>query len=271
MRELNAMLVKENTSGNTINEIEKRFKELYNYTEEEVENNLQSALTSCSYFDVHKKTYKFNELEEKLLECNGTCEKEIEGLVANMLEGLVDKPLESIVTGKSIIECIEKIIEMKTDLRINKFFLRKAKSTFLASYEMKKQSDAGYNTNELKGKSHVLGDVVNSLKHILYENFIKPPGEWDFLVILNNLKIMLNVEVKRQLNLKNRVPQNLNSSLKSASHQCEEHADYASRVFTPFLSPDWRFVKIAAILPGELDRSIICDHCLRSIHNYRKR
>ena len=261
MRELNEMLVKENTSCNTIKEIEKRFKELNNYTEEEVEKNLQSALTSCSYFDLHKKTYKFNELEEKLLECNGTCEKEIEGLVANMLEGLVDKPLESIVTGKKIIECIEKIVVKNTDLRINKFFLRKTKSTFLASYEMKKQSNAGDNTNELKGKSHVLGDVVNSLKHILYENFIKPPGEWDFLVILSHLKIMLNVEVKRQMNLKDRAQQNLNSSLKSASHQCEDHADYASRVFTPFLSPDWQFVKIAAILPGELDRSMICDHC----------
>ena len=261
LTELDRMLKKENTSCNKIKEMKTRFKGNNEYTEIEVENNLQSALTSCSYFELHKKTYEFNELEEKLLECNGTNEKEIEELVETMLGELEGQRLESIVAGKTVTESIEKVVLLKTDLRINNLFLKKVKGHFLASHETKNLSESKEKTKNLKGKSHVLGDVKNSLKQALYEHFIKPPGEWDFLVILSHLKIMLNVEVKRQIDVKNRAPENLNSSLKSASHQCEEHADYAARVFTPFLSPEWKFVKIAAILPGELDRSTICEHC----------
>ena len=246
IKELNVLLKTQSTSGNTLKEIKKRLKNDNEYTEDEIKNNLQSALTCCSFFELNKRTYKFNELEEKILECNGSSEREIEELVDNMLVGLENQQVESIVAGKKIIDSIEKFVSMKSDLRINKFLLKKFKSQFLPK------------TIE---KSHILGDVKTFLKYILYDHFIKPPGEWDFLVILSRLKIILNVEVKQQINLKNREKQNLNNSLKSASHQCEEHADYAARIFTPFLSPDWQFVKIAAILPGELDDSTICKHC----------
>ena len=38
------------------------------YTEEHVERTLQSALKSCSSFELTNKIYKFNDLEVKLLE-----------------------------------------------------------------------------------------------------------------------------------------------------------------------------------------------------------
>ena len=53
----------------------------------------------------------------------------------------------------------------------------------------------------------------------------------------------------------------MNASLHSASHQALEHAEYASRIFAPFLSEGWQFIKLAAILPGELNYAGICEHC----------
>ena len=107
---------------------------------------------------------------------------------------------------------------------------------------------------------------------MIYEDFIKPAGEQDFLIILSRLKMMINVEVKTQIDLENRKQkkkqekdtrpeESLNRSLESASKQCKEHAEYTARVFAPFLGDGWEFVKVAAILPGVLDRESICDPC----------
>ena len=245
-----------------LREIEKRFKDGDSYTQIDIETNLKSALKGCSYFKLNRTTYRCNELEEKLLECNGTSEEEIDELVNKMLKGLENLPDESMVNGMTIVESIGKVVSMKNDHRINNDLLKRAKAHFLAGNEIKKASKSKEKKDKLNGKSHAFGDVKNSLKQILYELFIKPPGEWDFLVILSSLKILLNIEVKQQDdNLKSRDRKNLNNSLKSASHQCEDHSDYAARVFTPYLGPDWQFVKVAAILPGTLDHDSICDHC----------
>ena len=42
-----------------------------------------------------------------------------------------------------------------------------------------------------------------------------------------------------------------------------EHAEYASNIFSPFLSEGWQFIKVAAILPGKLDFNHICKHCVQ--------
>ena len=160
------------------------------------------------------------------------------------------------------MESIEKAILAMTEKRFDKF-LKKAYAYLLASHEIKVHSKQKGKSKAMKfkPKSHLVGDVRNSLKQILYDEFVKPSGEWDFLIILSHLRIMINVEVKQQIDLKGRETQHLNGSLKSASHQCEEHSDYAARVFAPFLSDDWQFVKVAAILPGKLDDSRIFKHC----------
>ena len=81
-------------------------------------------------------------------------EDEIEELVETMLEGLESQPLESIVAGKTVIESLEKVVLLKTDLRINNLFLKKVKGHFLASHEMKTLSGSTEKTKKLKGKSH---------------------------------------------------------------------------------------------------------------------
>ena len=114
-------------------------------------------------------------------------------------------------------------------------------------------------------KSYVIEDIKSQLKISIYEHLVRPPGEWDFLLIVSHLKMMLNVEVKKQIGIENRGKHNLNDSLRSASHQCKEHAEYASEAFSPFLTDEWQFIKIAAILPGELDYDRICPHCSKFV------
>ena len=84
-------------------------------------------------------------------------------------------------------------------------------------------------------KIYLNEDIKSHLKLSIYDDIVKPPGEWDFLLIVSHLKMLINIEVKTQIDMKGREKQNLNDSLKSASHQCKEHAEYAADVFSPFL------------------------------------
>ena len=248
LKELHRIMETENKSKNILNEAARRFKIQDEYTKEDVEKNLHSVLKSVSknsYFEIFKDIYKFNELEEKLLECNGTNEKEIEEMIDSILEGNENQKSELMVTGKTEMESTEKANSKISERKIDKFLMKKLKLT----------------AKKFEEKNHLLADVRTSLKQTLYEYFTKPPGEWDFFIVLSHLKVLLNVEVKQQIDLKGRKMHQLNSSLVSASHQCEEHADYAARVFAPFLGDDWKFVKMAAILPGKLNYSTICHHC----------
>ena len=99
---------------------------------------------------------------------------------------------------------------------------------------------------------------------------MKPSGEMDFWMAIANLKIMLNIEVKRQMDPSRQAKRNLNKSLHSASEQTSKHSDYMAQVYGPMLSEGWEFLKIAAILPGELDYDKICPHCQQFILTERK-
>ena len=77
-----------------------------------------------------------SELEEKLLECNGTNENEIEDLVSKLLGELSSQSLESIVAGNMVIKSIEKVVLTKSDHRASYFLLNEVKNHFLASHEM---------------------------------------------------------------------------------------------------------------------------------------
>ena len=272
LQELAFILQVETKSENAVNEARKRFRPNNDYTEEDVENALLKALKSCTYFDLSQKTYKLNELEEKLLDCNGASEKDIEYLVDRMLEGVQKETPSGTnlkVESKVIVESIEKADF--GDMDNHRKLLEKAKDYLLRSTEKKEKEEKNPTRSKkmqqksidqkLKPKLYSLEVVKNDLKLMMYEELVKPPREWDFLIILSRLKMIVNVEVKKQIDLKNRKDHQLNGSLNSASSQCREHADYAARVLAPFLGEGWQFVKVAAIVPGKLDHESICGHC----------
>ena len=282
MEELECIRQNGTISETALAKARKQFKDYKGYTEEDVEKTLQSALKSCSSFDLTNKSYKFNDLEIKLLAVNGTSEEKIEKLIDRMLERIPEQTLNSRAEGKDIAESIKRANFRDTDyygkssliVRVmGSFFNTKEKDDKKKTKSVKRRIQSTHAVaREHMPKSFTIGNVRNSLKLMLYEDFVKPSGEWDFFIILSRLKVIINVEVKTQNDSEERKETKkqeetinskkaLNGSLESASNQCKEHAAYTARVFAPFLGESWEFVKVAAVLPGDLDRESICDHC----------
>ena len=116
--------------------------------------------------------------------------------------------------------------------------------------------------NLLKNKSYDAVQLENALvfSHFLYD--IKPHGEMDVLLCVPSCNAIMNVEVKRQLNADKKWK---NFALKKAAIQMNKHSKYVANVHGSILSDDWNFIKIAAILPGDLDRTKICKNCEKFI------
>ena len=243
--ELDKILEEQKGTSRAVADAKKRFKTEVEYTEVEVEESLISCLKSGPFFlDIYGGSYEFNELEENLLEANGKNAKEVDGMVGRITKRINAKTKDVNIKGHIVCESIneEDICKgMENDVIKN------------LVYKVMCPFD--------KEKEYVMEDIKSSLRLTLYENLVKPPGEWDFLVILTEIKIVLNIEVKKQIDMKDRKKNQLNRSLISASHQCESHANYAAEVLGPFLGDDWVFLKVAAIIPGNLDREKICSHC----------
>ena len=213
---------------------------------------------------------------------NGQSEEKIEKLIDRMLEGIAEQKLELKVEGQSIVESIEKAdfediidyVKKPPNEKIKGIFsdapvkLGKKKKKPAKTRKQSQQAVA----YEHQPKVFSIANVRSRLKLMWYQEFVKPSGEWDFLIILSRIKTIINVEVKTQLDLGKRKEEKkeekyaradeaLNVSLEDASKQCKEHAQYTARVFAPFLGEGWEFVKVAAIIPGDLNREKICDHC----------
>ena len=126
----------------------------------------------------------------------------------------------------------------------------------------------------------------NCLKSTSYYAIVRKPFTFNELesdilecmgMKISDIETQDNVEVKKQMDLQTTKTHNLNVSLHSASHQMLENADYASTKFAPFHTEGWQFIKIAAILPGQLNYNGICRHCIQflitgdSIHEIQQK
>lgn len=189
--------------------------------------------------------FMFNQLEQNILE---SLNIEISEIVSQVNAWVVEiqnqSPGVSTFSGKVLKTELVNIIENKLG-PIN--VIKRAKGKF------KEQQQ--YTQDEIRS-------ILISLS---YENAVKPSGEMDFWMAVANLKIMLNIEVKRQMDPSRQAKRNLNKSLHSASKQTSKHAEYMAQVYGPMLSEGWQFLKLAAIFPGELDNDKICPHCQQFI------
>ena len=185
--------------------------------------------------------FVFNQLEQSILQALNTDVSDIVSEVdAWILEIQKQVPGVSTFSGKVIKSELDNIIKNKSG---SSNVIKRAKGKF-------------------KEHQQYTQDEIRSILTLLsYENAVKPSGEMDFWMAIANLKIMLNIEVKRQMDPSRQAKRNLNKSLHSASEQTSKHSDYMAQVYGPMLSEGWEFLKIAAILPGELDYDNICPHC----------
>lgn len=84
-------------------------------------------------------------------------------------------------------------------------------------------------------------------------------GEMDFLICLPEYQAILNIEVKYQLDQKKDPVEQAMHLLSESAKQVNSHDDYLTRVHGPSFSKGWKFLKIAAVLPGaSLDASGAC-------------
>ena len=108
-----------------------------------------------------------------------------------------------------------------------------------------------------------LQDIKNAIKLSRFEHEAKHPGEVDVLGILPDIELIMQIEVKCDLKTNSAEKNNLN--LKSAAKQLQKYSNHIARVHGPVLTENWKYLKVAAILPnvGNLER--VCNHCRRFI------
>ena len=224
-------------SSNSLSQAKQRFKDNRKYSKKEIDAILFSCLKTCPYYEITGTPFEFYELEKNILECLGTDVDHIMERTEYLLKRMKSHQTESGINRKDVTSVIENFE--------------------IGSRNFKNKAKNKFTKNNFYSEEVIKGYIMMSM----YEDVVKLPGEWDFLIILGDGKMMLNVEVKKQLDVESRKKCNLNESLNSASRQTKEHADYASKVFSPLLSDGWNFIKVACILPGELDNDKICSHC----------
>ena len=125
-------------------------------------------------------------------------------------------------------------------------------------------------------KDYFEEDVRDILRVCKFHFEARFPGENDFLTILADLKLFVCVEVKCQVDTKAREVKATNSSksnsqpdldgnLKSAASQLKKNAYHTAKMHAPILSREWKFLKIAAIIPDIINKQRLCNHCRKWI------
>lgn len=193
------------------------------------------------------ETFTFSDLELNILQGMNIDVNTIHHQVNSLLQEMSQKTNASKILGALMVKTLEDAIEKEDG---PKTALQNAKAKFKKSQESKYYSHT---------------EIRNILTRCYYEDAVRTPGEYDFLLNLADFAMSVNIEVKRQLNTSRQENEYSNKSLRSASKQLSNHSDHYVRIMGPMISPQHQFIKIAAILPGQLDYSKICTHCAKFI------
>ena len=167
---LDVVLKEDNGTQRAITLAKRRFKDNVEYSDEEIGTILHNCLKSTTYHDVVRKSFSFNELEKDILECIGTNADEVETRANSLVQSIKEKYTENALKGEVIHEAVQQWKES---------LIKKVKSKLI--------KQEYYHEEEVRGV----------LMMAIYEDLVKPPGEWDFLLFLADLKLMFNIEVKK--------------------------------------------------------------------------
>ena len=100
-------------------------------------------------------------------------------------------------------------------------------------------------------------EIKNLVSYSVYQTHSKVNAEWDFLIILPEFKVVINIEVKRNSDNCG----NKNTNLRCASDQLDKHARYFAEKHGYMLDDQWSFMKLAAIKPNVANPKLVCKHC----------
>ena len=174
----------------------------------------------------------FHGLDLDILAAVGVQASDINSQISSWIQHVTTQ-FGSTIPGSTLKTSLDKYIQIPKDI------LQKTKGKF--------------KTNQTYSET----EILNTLTMVKYDETVRPPGEFDFLLTLGDSSMSINIEVKRQLNPEKQQISNLNDSLRSASKQMSEHASHHADIYGPMISENHQFIKCAAILPGHLDESKI--------------
>ena len=117
-------------------------------------------------------------------------------------------------------------------------------------------------SKNMNQKNYDFDEVRQLISVALTHHFFRPDGELDYLAALPDNKLILNIEVKYQISKRCGQARKL---LSNAASQTSRNEKYLARILAPMLSQGWRLVKVAAILPGTLERHDLCDYCKKFV------
>ena len=114
----------------------------------------------------------------------------------------------------------------------------------------------------LKKTDYTIVEAEQAVAIGLLHHFLKPDGEMDYLGVLADDKLLVNLEVKFQLSDRKEGAAKL---LSNAADQTNHTEEYLARVFAPLFSNGWRLIKVAIIIPGNFEDGSYCESCARFI------
>ena len=115
-------------------------------------------------------------------------------------------------------------------------------------------------SNIVSGRSYDHAQAKKLIAIGLLHHYANQSGEMDLLICLPEYLAILNVEIKYQLDRAKDENNQAIHLLSEATKQVKSHDDYLTRVHGQTFSRDWKFYKIAAVLPGTaLDASGVCN------------
>ena len=141
-------------------------------------------------------------------------------------------------------------------------FTAESLHTQIKTQKLNKQKHAMAVSNLVKGEIYTFNDACTFIATGLIHFYSSKSGEMDFVLVLAEYKVLMNIEVKYEVDGNKDKFHQTRHLLMEASKQVNEHDVYLARTHSSLLDKNWRMIKVCAILPGTaVDSSICCDNC----------
>ena len=116
--------------------------------------------------------------------------------------------------------------------------------------------------NASKETLYSLEEAKVRIKIGLIHYFAKKDGEFDFLLCLPDYKVIMNLEVKFQLDEKKENQAQFDHLVNHSARQNNDHDEYFSKVHASIFGPGWQMIKISIVLPGtSVNKESLCLNC----------
>ena len=132
--------------------------------------------------------------------------------------------------------------------------------------KLNKKNKKGNKTRVKPERTYTMKDAKSIMKAALVHYHAKQDGEFDMLFCLVDYKLVMNVEIKYQLDQNKEKQSQFVQLVEHSARQTNSHDQYFSNLHASIFGPGWRMLKVSIVLPGTSgDLNSICPHCRRFV------